>query len=66
MKVQDLRNKYIGKTFRVKADGTIGSCIQVNGYRREDRIVIRFCLSLKQGNVWYSSDDIEPVRDTLF
>lgn len=66
MKVQDLRQKYIGKIFRVKETGITGSCIQVSGCRREDRIVIRFCLSLEQGNVWYISDDIEPVKETLF
>ena len=66
MTVHDLRQKYIGKLFTVKASGTVGKCIQVNGYRREDSIVIRFCLHLDEGNLWYSAEDIQPVREMLF
>lgn len=66
MTVYDLRQKYIGKTFTVKASGKSGICIQVNGYHREDGVVIRFCLHLDKGNLWFSAEDIQPVKETLF
>ena len=66
MTVYDLRQKYIGMTFTVKASGKVGKCIQVNGYRREDGVVIRFCLHLDKGNLWFLAEDIQPVKETLF
>ena len=66
MTVNDLRQKYIGMTFTVKASGKVGTCIQVNGYRREDGVVIRFCLHLDKGNLWFPAEDIQPVKETLF
>ena len=66
MTVYDLRQKYIGKAFTVKASGKVGKCIQVNGYRREDGVVIRFCLHLDKGNLWFPAEDIQPVKETLF
>ena len=66
MTVYDLRQKYIGKTFTVKASGKSGTCIQVNGYRKDGAVVIRFCLHLDKGNLWFLSEDIQPVRETLF
>ena len=66
MTVYDLRQKYIGKTFTVKTSGKSGTCIQVNGYRKDGAVVIRFCLHLDKGNLWFLSEDIQPVRETLF
>lgn len=66
MTIHDLRQKYIGKAFQVKASGIVGTCIQVSGYRREDGIVIRFCLHHEIGNLWYSAEDIQPIREKLF
>ena len=66
MTVYDLRQKYIGKVFTVKASGKTGTCIQVNGYRKDGAVVIRFCLHLDKGNLWFSAEDIQPVRETLF
>lgn len=66
MTVYDLRQKYIGKAFTVKASGKVGKCIQVNGYRKDGAVVIRFCLHLDKGNLWFLSEDIQPVRETLF
>ena len=66
MTVYDLRQKYIGKTFTVKASGKSGTCIQVNGYRKDGAVIIRFCLHLDKGNLWFPSEDIQPVRETLF
>ena len=66
MTVNDLRQKYIGKLFQVKSSGISGKCIQVNGYRKADIISIWFCLHLDKGNTWFLSDDIEPIKETLF
>lgn len=66
MTVYDLRQKYIGMTFTVKASGKSGTCIQVNGYRKDGAVIIRFCLHLDKGNLWFSAEDIQPVRETLF
>lgn len=66
MTVYDLRQKYIGKTFTVKASGKSGTCIQVNGYRKDGAVVIRFCLHLDKGNLWFPAEDIQPVKETLF
>ena len=66
MTVYDLRQKYIGKDFLVKASGKIGNCIQVNGYRKDGAVVIRFCLHLDKGNLWFPAEDIQPIKDTLF
>ena len=66
MTVNDLRQKYIGKSFLVKADGSFGKCIQVNGYKKDDAVKIRFCLYLNGKGTWFSSDEIEPLKETLF
>ena len=66
MTVNDLRQKYIGMTFTVKASGKVGKCIQVNGYRKDGTVVIRFCLHLDKGNLWFLAEDIQPVKETLF
>lgn len=66
MTVNDLRQKYIGKLFSVNGTSNIGKCIQVNGYSRDDKVVVRFCLHLDKGNLWFSSDEILPVKETLF
>ena len=66
MTVYDLRQKYIGKVFTVKASGKSGTCIQVNGYRKDGAVVITFCLHLDKGNLWFLAEDIQPVKETLF
>lgn len=67
MTINDLRKKYIGKQFTVKSDGQTGRCIHVKGYRKAGKIVIRFCIWLKNGPaVWFSSDEIQPIKETLF
>lgn len=66
MTVNDLRQKYIGKDFEILKTGKTGKCIQVNAYRRIDGILIRFCLWTGEAATWYSPEEIQPVRETLF
>ena len=66
MTVYDLRQKYIGKLFLVKASGKTGICIQVNGYQKDDSVTVRFCLHLEKDNLWFPAEDIQPVKETLF
>ena len=68
MKVQDLQNKYIGKTFAVKHDGRTARCINVKGFRNRQTgmIEFRWCLEIGDRAVWFQTVEVEPVRDTLF
>lgn len=68
MTVNDLRLKYIGKTFEIKHSGQTAKCINVNGYRdrRTNTIEFRWCLQIGDRGAWFQTVEVQPVKETLF
>ena len=67
MTMEDLRKKYIGRPFIVKATGQVGRCIKIRGFRRDDQIILRWCIWISNGKpAWYMTEQVKPVKDTLF
>ena len=66
--LNDLKNKYIGRTFEIKHSGDTAKCINVKGLRdrRTGLIEFRWCLEIGDRAVWFQTVEVQPVRETLF
>ena len=66
--LNDLKNKYIGRTFEIKHSGDTAKCINVKGFRdrRTGLIEFRWCLEIGDRAVWFQTVEVQPVRETLF